>query len=58
MEIMTVNELAKYLKMHRITITLHANEGKIPGWRIGKQWRFDREVIDKMFQKGGKDEMV
>jgi excisionase family DNA binding protein len=46
-EILTTKEIAKYLKLHEITIYKLAGEGKIPAIRIGKVWRFDKEVIDK-----------
>ncbi len=46
-EIMTAKELAKYLKLHEITIWKHAGEGNIPGIRIGSSWRFNKEAIDK-----------
>ena len=46
-KIMTTKELAKYLKLHEITICKYAAEGKIPGIRIGSRWRFDKEAIDK-----------
>jgi len=44
---MTTREIAKYLKLHEITVLKHVSEGKIPAFRIGKVWRFDKEVIDK-----------
>jgi len=46
-EIMTTKEIAKYLKFHEITVLKYAREGKIPATRIGRVWRFDKEVIDK-----------
>jgi excisionase family DNA binding protein len=46
-EIMTTKELAAYLKLHEITICKYASEGVIPGMRIGRVWRFDKEEIDK-----------
>ena len=46
-EIMTTQEMAKYLKLHEITICKYAGEGKIPAIRIGRVWRFDKEAIDK-----------
>ncbi len=51
-EIMTAKELAKYLKLHEITIWKHAGEGNIPGIRIGSSWRFDKEAIDKWISEG------
>ena len=49
---MTTKELAKYLRLHEITICKHAAEGKIPAVRVGKVWRFDKEAIDKWISKG------
>ena len=46
-KIMTTKELADYLKLHEVTICKYADEGKIPGIRIGRVWRFDIEIIDK-----------
>ena len=45
--IMTTQDVAKYLKLHPITICKFAGEGKIPGVQIGRVWRFDKEVIDR-----------
>ncbi len=53
-EIMTTKELAKYLRLHEITICKHAGEGNIPGIRIGSAWRFDKEAIDKWISEGDK----
>jgi excisionase family DNA binding protein len=50
--IMTTKELAKYLKLHEITICKYAAEGKIPAIRIGRVWRFDKEAIDKWISGG------
>ena len=51
-EILTTQELAKYLRLHEITICKHAAEGKIPAVRVGKVWRFDKEAINKWISKG------
>ena len=53
-QIMTTKELAKYLKLHEITICKYAAEGKIPAIRIGRVWRFDKEAIDKWISGGQK----
>ena len=52
-EIMTTQEVAKYLKLHEVTIGKLAKEGEIPGVRIGRVWRFDKETIDKWISSGG-----
>jgi excisionase family DNA binding protein len=51
-QIMTTKEVAKYLKLHQITICKLSKEGKIPSVRIGSVWRFDKEVIDEWIAKG------
>ncbi len=44
--IMTVEELAGYLRMKTVTIYKHAQGGKIPGFKVGSKWRFKKETID------------
>jgi excisionase family DNA binding protein len=45
--VMTVEELAAYLKIHRSTIyRLLTNEG-LPGFKIGSDWRFKVADIDE-----------
>ena len=43
---MTVEELAVYLKMKIPTIYKHAQEGRIPAFKVGSKWRFKKETID------------
>ncbi len=47
-KIMTTKEVSEYLKLHEITIRKYATQGKIPAIRIGKVWRFDKDVIDSL----------
>jgi excisionase family DNA binding protein len=51
-QIMTTKEIAKYLKLHHITICKLSKEGKIPAIQIGRVWRFDKEAIDEWIAKG------
>lgn len=44
--IMTVPELAEYLKMAPSTVYRLARHGEVPGRKIGGAWRFSRRVID------------
>ena len=46
-EIMTVRELAVYLHCHSSTIYRLLRAGKLPAFRVGSDWRFDRDQIDK-----------
>lgn len=46
-EILTVKELAEYLKIAEKTAYRFAAEGKVPGFRVGNTWRFKKEEIEK-----------
>lgn len=49
---LTIDELAGYLKMGRTKLYAMAQSGKVPGNKIGNQWRFDREEIDQWIKSG------
>ena len=53
-EILTTKDIAEYLKLHEITICKYAAAGLIPGIRIGRVWRFEKETIDKWLAEGQK----
>ena len=46
-EVLTAPELAKYLKVHPSTIYRLLKARKLPAFRIGSDWRFNREHIDE-----------
>jgi len=50
-QMMTVDEVAKYLKMKVVTIYKHAQRGKIPAFKVGSSWRFKRSTIDTWIEK-------
>ena len=45
---MIAQEASKYLKVHEITIYRLAKQGKIFGFKVGKQWRFKKEKIKNL----------
>lgn len=45
--VMTIGDLAKYLKLSTSTLYKLCAEGKIPGQKVGRHWRFHRAVIDR-----------
>ena len=45
--LMTLDEIAKYLRMKKVTIYKHAQEGKIPGFKVGSKWRFKKTSVDR-----------
>ena len=44
--VFTIDELAVYLKLPKRTLYKLAQEGTVPGHKVGKHWRFHRETID------------
>ena len=44
-QILTPSEVAALLRIHVRTVYKLADEGVIPGNRIGRNWRFDRSAI-------------
>jgi excisionase family DNA binding protein len=63
-EIMTLEEVARYLKLKPQTVYKWAQEGQIPGAKLGKEWRFRRAILDEwidssiILSKGGLDLLV
>ena len=50
-KVMTIGELAEYLGAHRSTIYSLVRAGKLPAFKIGSDWRFNRESIDEWRRK-------
>lgn len=62
-DIMTIEEVAQYLKLQPQTVYKWAQEGQIPAAKLGKEWRFRRSLLDEWIDtsmalsKGGFDLM-
>jgi len=50
-EILTATNVAKLLHLNLKTIQKMAREGKIPAFRVGRQWRFRKAAIDEWIDK-------
>jgi excisionase family DNA binding protein len=46
-EVLTILDLAQYLKLSKSTLYKLAQEGKVPGQKVGRHWRFHKVVIDR-----------
>ena len=46
-KLMTLEEVAEYLRLSVHTIYKFAQKGKIPALKAGKKWRFRKEDIDR-----------
>lgn len=45
-QIMTVKDVASYLKLNERTVYRMATAAKIPAFKVGISWRFKKEEID------------
>jgi excisionase family DNA binding protein len=45
--IMTVHDVAGYLRLSEAKVYRLAKEGRVPSFRLGKSWRFRRDLIDE-----------
>lgn len=49
--ILTIEELAEYLKISKSTLYKLAQERRIPGQKVGRHWRFRKDVIDRWLER-------
>ena len=49
-EIMTAQEVANYLRLAEATVYKLAQAGRIPAVKVGRAWRFKKELIDEWFR--------
>jgi len=43
---MTISDLAEYLQVSKSSLYKLVQSGRVPGQKVGKHWRFHKEVID------------
>jgi excisionase family DNA binding protein len=54
-DMLTIAEVAKYLKLHELTVRRLAREGELPAFKVGRQWRIKRELLESWIeQRSGK----
>jgi excisionase family DNA binding protein len=46
-EILTMKDICDLLRVHQSTIYKLIKKGKIPSFRIGSDWRFRRDMIER-----------
>ena len=44
-ELLTIKDVAKYLKLHPRTVSNKAQQGLIPARKVAGRWRFDAQAI-------------
>ena len=46
-KVLTVREIAAYLRVHPTTVYRLIKKGALPAFRVGSDWRFNIEAVDK-----------
>lgn len=50
-DIMTMKEVAEYLKLNEKTAYRLTSEGKLPAFKVGGSWRFQKSEIDQWIKE-------
>ncbi|TET32848.1 MAG: DNA-binding protein [Planctomycetota bacterium] len=45
--VLTIEELADYLKISKSTLYKLAQNGVLPGIKVGRHWRFHKDAVDE-----------
>jgi excisionase family DNA binding protein len=45
-DLLTIAELSQHLRVHPTTIYRLLRHGRIPGFRVGSAWRFNKTAIE------------
>ncbi len=49
--LMTLEEVARFLRLSNDTVYRLVNAGKLPASKVGDQWRFRKQDVDEWFEK-------
>lgn len=50
-QMLTTEQVARYLKVDKFTVYRWVAKKKIPAFRVGNQWRFKRSIIEAWLMK-------
>jgi excisionase family DNA binding protein len=50
-KLLTLEEVADYLRLSKDTVYRMASAGKLPASKVGSQWRFRKEDVDQWLEK-------
>ena len=46
-EVLTITQVAEYLNVRKLTVYKLARQGELPAFKVGGQWRFKKELLEK-----------
>jgi excisionase family DNA binding protein len=50
-DLLTVKEVAEYLRVNQYTVYRLVSQKKLPAFKVGSQWRFERTLLDRWLKK-------
>ena len=53
--LLTVDEVAEYLNVDKFTVYRLLARKKLPGFKVGNQWRFNHQMIEAWLMKNAKN---
>lgn len=57
-EVMTIRDVAQYLRISEAKVYELARSGTIPALRIGKSWRFQKDLLKDWIRKGAESNIA
>ena len=56
-QMMDIETVAEYLGLHPLTVRRLARDGEIPAFKIGRQWRVKRDLLERWIEERSFDNM-
>lgn len=50
-EVFDIDALSQYLKLPKSTLYKLAQEGRLPGQKVGRHWRFLKRAVDEWLER-------
>ncbi len=57
-EVMTIGDVAQYLRISEAKVYELARTGTIPALRIGKSWRFQKDLLKQWVRKSAEANII
>ena len=53
--LLTVEQVAEYLNVDKFTVYRLLRDKKLPGFKVGNQWRFNHQMIEAWLMENAKN---
>ncbi len=57
-DVMTVAQVAEVLRLHPLTVRRMVNEGTLPAFKVGRQWRVKRAILEQWMRTWSLDNLA